>query len=372
MNSNPGWLNPDPWRQIAESCVRADVESALFVERPGMTEFARLVSPAADALIENMAQRALALTRSHFGRTIDLYAPLYVSNYCSGGCAYCGFASDRTQKRHKLSMADLQAEMEALKSMGIEEVLLLTGERTAEAGFDYLLECVSAAAAVFHKVTAEAFAMSEQEYRTLVDAGCTGVTLYQETYERETYETMHRWGEKKSYLYRLAAPDRALRAGMRSFGIGALFGLGDPLTDAISLFQHAVYLRTTYWQSGIAVSFPRLQMESGGFSPPEPLPEQMLARIVFAFRICLPDVPLVLSTRERPGFRDGMAGIGISRMSVASRTTVGGYHGGKAEDSGQFDVSDSRNTESFCSSLRGRGLEPVFKNWDSVFLNTKP
>jgi len=363
----PSWLQCDELLQSVHGTTPQQVRAALVAHRPGAREFAALISPAADALMEPVASRATALTRRHFGRTISLYAPLYLSNYCSGGCVYCGFASDRNQPRHRLSQEELEREIEGLKQRGIEDVLLLTGEECAEADFEYLLASVAFTATHFHNVTVEAFAMSEDQYAKLQAAGCTGITLYQETYDVASYEQLHRWGGKRDFLFRLEAPDRALAAGMRTVGVGVLLGLSDPIRDSISLFLHIQKLRKQHWQSGILVSFPRFCHEAGEYQPAFEISDRLFTRLILAFRLCLPDAPLVLSTRERPAFRDRLAGIGISRMSVASRTTVGGYSDTPAEDSGQFDVNDTRDVEPFRKALHERGLEAVFKNWDTVF-----
>jgi 2-iminoacetate synthase len=370
LSDRPAWLDPAPWLDRTRAADDRDVRAALSTDRPGIRDFAILLSEAAGRQLELMARRALALTRRRFGRTVSLYAPLYLSNYCPAGCAYCGFASDRRQRRNKLSSGQQLEEMDALKRMGIHDVLLLTGGRAQDAGFAYLRASVERAARHFDAVTVESFAMYEDEYRDLVSAGCTGVTLYQETYDPVVYQRVHRWGAKRDYRFRLDGPARALRAGMRTAGIGALFGLADPEHEAIALFQHALCLRKTYWQSGVSISFPRIQPESGGFAAPHPVSDERLAQMIFAFRICLPDVPLVLSTRERAVFRDGMAGVGISRMSVASRTTVGGYASEASQDEGQFLLSDTRDVKTFCAVLRGKRLEPVFKDWDAVYRQT--
>lgn len=362
----PGWLDPAP-AGGGSLATPGEVERALECDEPGARELAALLSPVSHQFLEAMAQRARALTVSRFGRTISLYAPLYLANYCSNGCAYCGFASDRPQPRRRIEPADVPVELDALKGMGFEEVLLLTGERSAGAGFDYLLECVSLAAGKFHAVGVEAFPMTTREYSRLAEAGCTSVTLYQETYDREQFDRLHRWGPKKEYLDRLEAPSRALDAGMRVAGLGVLLGLSDPVEDAVRLYRHADRLRKVHWRSGIALSFPRIRPEAGGFAAPYPVGEARLAQMIFAFRIVLPDVPILLSTRERPGFRDGMAGVGVTKMSAGSRTTVGGYESGEAEGGGQFEVSDGRSVAEFREMLRGRRLEPVFKNWDRVF-----
>lgn len=355
------------WRERSRRATAAEVGRAVRAASPGPDELALLLSPAASSLLEPMAQRAAALTRSRFGRTMALYVPLYLSDYCTGGCAYCGFASDRRHPRRRLEPDALRRELAALKRHGFEEVLLLTGERTPEAGYDYVRACVAMAAEQFHQVTVETFPMTTEEYRGLAAAGCTGVTLYQETYDPATYRAMHRWGPKREYAARRAAPARVLEAGIRLAGLGVLLGLADPVADALCLYFHARELMRTFWRGGVTLSFPRLCAESGGFIPPRPVSEAYLAQLIFAFRICLPDVHLVLSTRERPAFRDGMAGVGISKMSVASRTTVGGYETAAAGGPGQFAVNDARSVGDFSAMLRAKRLEPVFKNWDAAY-----
>lgn len=361
------WLTPEPWCDLVRKTTEDDVQAALHAEVHHEAELVALLSPAAMRHLESMAQLAQSLTRRHFGRTISLYAPLYLSNFCGNGCTYCGFASDRQITRRRLELPEVEAEMGKLHEGGLEEILLLTGERTPRADFDYLLECVKLAAGRFSVVTVEAFPMAAEEYRRLAAAGCTGVTLYQETYEPELYSQLHRWGPKRDYAARLAAPAAALEAGMRTVGIGSLLGLGDPVWNMVALYQHARGLQKRFWRSGISLSFPRVRPEQGGFVAPYPVSETQLAQIVFALRIVLPDVPLVLSTREGANFRDGMAGVGISKMSVASRTTVGGYARAAEGESGQFAVSDNRDVETFSRVLRAKNLEPVFKNWDATY-----
>ncbi|MCC7299825.1 MAG: 2-iminoacetate synthase ThiH [Verrucomicrobia bacterium] len=364
MQTLPDWLNPEPW--LNRTFSASEVRQALGAESPDETTLAALLSPAAADFLEPMAARAQALTRRHFGRTVQLYIPLYLSSWCSGGCAYCGFAADRQTDRHALALAAVEKEIDAIKAMGFEEILLLTGERCAQADLDYLRECVHLAAQKIHNVAIEVFPMAEAEYRSLAETGGTGVTLYQETYHQETYDRMHRWGPKKDFFQRLDAPTRALAGGFRFAGLGALLGLADPRYDMLALYRHVRHLQKTFWRAGLTVSFPRIRHEAGGFIPPHPVDEKMLSQIIFAFRICLPDVPLVLSTREGAAFRDGMAGLGINKMSIASKTTVGGYSD-KGSEEGQFDISDDRGLDEFCAMLRGKKLEPVFKNWDGVY-----
>lgn len=363
----PSWLDVSALLTLSQHATAVEVEAALAAAHVGPREFAALLSPAAAPYLENMARAAQALTRRHFGRTITLYAPLYLSNFCSSGCAYCGFAADRKHPRQKLSFDEADAELAALKRMGIEEVLLLTGERTPQADFAYVCECVRHAAKHCAMVTVETFPMTIDEYRELAAAGCTGITLYQETYDTTVYAPLHRWGPKRDFAARLDAPARALSAGLRQYGFGVLLGLADPIADALRLYTHISRLQKEFWRAGFAVSFPRLRPEAGGFQTEHPVSDALLAQLIFAFRLALPENQLVLSTREPAHLRNGFAGIGISKMSVASRTTVGGYDHGAEGAVGQFAVNDARNVTDFCAALRAAGLEPVFKNWDASY-----
>lgn len=345
----------------------AAVARALASDSPDETTLRTLLQADPRRDLERLARRAQQLTRRRFGRTISLYAPLYLANFCGGGCAYCGFAADRQQPRRRLEQDDLARELAALKTMGFEQVLLLTGERSTEADFDYLQACVRAAAGVCHDVHVEAFPMSLEEYRLLSQAGCTGVTIYQETYDPDAYARWHRWGPKRDYANRRDTPSRVLAAGLPGVGVGALLGLADPVADALALYRHVRELQTRYWRAGVSVSFPRLRPEAGGFAPPHPVDDVRFLQLVCAFRICLPDTPLVLSTREPPALRDALAGVGINRMSVASRTSVGGYGTAAPDMVRQFAVSDERDVATFCAMLRRRGLDPVFKDWDAAY-----
>ncbi|MBN1928327.1 MAG: 2-iminoacetate synthase ThiH [Chlorobiaceae bacterium] len=322
--------------------------------------------------LERLAAEAQAVTLRRFGRIISLYAPLYLSNFCSSGCVYCGFASDRTSPRRKLEFDEIERELRAMKKLGIGDVLLLTGERTSAAGFDYLRRSVELAARIMPRVAIEAFPMSVAEYRALAECGCTGLTIYQETYDPENYAKLHRWGPKQDFLERLETPERAITGGIRSVGIGALLGLSEPVGEALAVARHARHLCRTYWKAGVSVSFPRIRPQEGGFQPAYEVGDRFLARMIMAFRTAMPDIDLVLSTRESPAFRDGMAGLGITRMSIASRTTVGGYVESETAGASQFEVSDDRSAEEFCAALRAKNLEPVFKNWDAAYNNPLP
>ncbi|NTW52705.1 MAG: 2-iminoacetate synthase ThiH [Chlorobiaceae bacterium] len=340
---------------------------AWMTDRSLSADLETLLAPEQDGSLERFAAEAQAITLRRFGRIISLYAPLYLSNFCSSGCVYCGFASDRKAPRRKLDYDEMEKELTAMKALGISDALLLTGERTSAAGFDYLRRAVGIAAKIMPRVAVEAFPMTVAEYRALADSGCTGITIYQESYNPEDYRKLHLWGPKQDFLERLETPERALQGGIRSVGVGALLGLSEPVGEALVLARHVRHLCRTYWKAGISVSFPRIRPQEGGYMPAYPVDDRFLARMIFAFRIAMPDVDLVLSTRESPGFRDGMAGLGITRMSIASRTTVGGYLDTETPGASQFEVSDDRSAEAFCNALRAKELEPVFKNWDPAY-----
>ncbi len=345
MSALPAWLTDERLSADIEPLLRQDDAASL----------------------ERLATEAQAVTLRRFGRIISLYAPLYLSNFCSSGCVYCGFASDRRSPRRKLDTDEIEKELLAMKALGVGDVLLLTGERTNSVGFDYLRRAVEIAARHMPRVAVEAFPMSVAEYRGLAECGCTGMTIYQETYDPDNYRELHRWGPKQDFLERLETPERAITGGIRSVGIGALLGLSEPVGEALAVLRHARYLCKTYWKAGVTVSFPRIRPQEGGFQPSFTVPDRFLARMIFAFRIGMPDVDLVLSTRESSNFRDGMAGLGITRMSIASRTTVGGYVEAETTGASQFEVSDDRSAEAFCAALRAKNLDPVFKNWDAAY-----
>ncbi len=364
----PYFSDVDAVLNLADSPKKDAVRAAIYSNEHSITQLALLLSKLArDNFLEEMAQQAASITRRFFGRNIYLYVPLYLSNYCVGGCAYCGFASDRSVQRKKLSTQEILLEMKAIKEMGFEEILLLTGERTKKADFSYVLEAVKMAAERFHSVNIETFPMSYEEYEELVKAGCTGMTIYQETYDEKLYDELHRWGEKKNFLFRYTTPERAAKAGIRHIGLGVLLGLANPISDLLKLFVHLRTLQKTYWQTGFSVSFPRLRPEVGNFKASYYVSDRELAQFIWAFRICLPNVHLTLSTRESPAFRDGIAGLGITRMSAGSRTSVGGYLRERQEDVGQFQVYDDRNVHQIVEELKKKQLEPVFKNWDAAF-----
>lgn len=334
----------------------------------GLEDMAALVSPAAEVLLEEMAQRARAITVRRFGRTIQFYAPLYISNYCRNSCVYCGFNAGNKVSRKTLTPDEIWTEARLLHDRRIHQLLLVTGECPEQVSPAILAEIVSGLQGLFPSIAVEVYAMEEDDYRRLVQSGADGLTIYQETYDRRIYLQVHPAGPKRDFDYRLEAPERGARAGFRQIGIGALLGLGDWRLEACRLFLHARFLMKHYWKSQVAVSFPRLRPAAGGYQPPHPVSDRELVQMICALRLALPDVRLVLSTRESPDFRDRMVGIGITKMSAGSRTSPGGYldeQGKMAEE--QFLVHDGRSVAEVAEAVKSRGYDPVWKDWDQGF-----
>jgi len=350
--------------------------------------FEQLIAPKSDAELESMAQTSRALTLQHFGRTMRLFAPLYLSNECVNNCRYCGFSRDNPILRVTLSVEEVAAEARYLRDAGFRQVLLVAGEHPKFVSSGYLVECVRALAATFPSIAIEVGPMTSAEYVPVVEAGAEGLVVYQETYQRAVYAELHTAGPKRDFDYRLDSPERAYAAGFRRLGVGALLGLWRWQEEAIPLAAHVDYLLRNCWQAQITVSLPRLRPAAGGFKPLFSITDRELAQLVCALRISFPQVGIVLSTRERPALRDALVALGVTMMSAGSHTEPGGYtHRGvehlhqtirgrivppefqDGEDrlaTGQFEISDGRSPERIAAILRERGFEPVWKDWDQA------
>ena len=343
-----------------------DVTKTLRKKSHTVSDFPVLISPAATPFLEKMAAAARRTTLLRFGRTIKLYAPLYISNECINACKYCGFNAANRIARITLTKEEVYREAEALHQQGFRHILLVSGEDRTKVSVSYLADIARTLAQSFAGISIEVYPMEEDEYRLLAKNGITGIAVYQETYDRDVYRTLHR-GPKSDFDFRLATHERAGRAGFRELGIGALMGLHDFRVDLTCVALHAAYLMKNFWRAQIAVSFPRLRHAAGGFTPAVTVSDRELAQVIVALRMILPDADLVLSTRERSEFRDGMAGIGITRMSAGSKTNPGGY---TFEESSleQFEVADQRSPAQVADMLTKRNLEPVWKDFDRSFL----
>lgn len=350
--------------------------------------FEQLINPKSDAELESMARVSRKLTLQNFGRTMRLFAPLYLSNECINNCRYCGFSRDNPILRVTLSVDEVMAEARYLQGAGFRQILLVAGEHPKFVSDNYLIDCVRELAPDFSSIAIEVGPMASDDYVPIVHAGAEGLVVYQETYQRAVYAELHTAGPKRDFDYRLDCPERAYVAGFRRIGIGALFGLWRWQDEAIALAAHIDYLLRRCWQAQITVSLPRLRPAAGGFRPLFSISDRELAQLVCALRISFPQVGIVLSTRERPSLRDALVSLGVTMMSAGSHTEPGGYTRRGIEHlhqtvrgriipaefqagedqlaTGQFEISDGRPPERIAAILRQRGFEPVWKDWEQT------
>lgn len=365
-----------------------------LTKSPLVRRFEQLIAPKSDRELESMAQASSALTVQNFGRTMRLFAPLYLSNECINNCSYCGFSRDNPILRVTLGVDEVVAEARHLSQAGFRQVLLVAGEHPKFVGGDYLAECVRALAPDFSSVSIEVGPMETRDYGPIVAAGAEGLVVYQETYNREIYAQMHTAGPKRDFDFRLSCVERGYEAGFRRLGIGALFGLSRWEDEATALAAHLEYLFKHCWQAQISVSLPRLRPAAGGFQPLFAMSDRELTQLVCALRITFPQVGIVLSTRERACLRDALVSLGVTTMSAGSHTEPGGYTRQGSEHlhrtvrgrivapefqdgedqlaTGQFEISDERSPAEIAGVLRGRGLEPVWKDWDQALSPVAP
>lgn len=343
------------------------VERVLAKDYLQPEDFFTLLSPAAEDYLEAMAQKAHQLTLRHFGRTILMYTPLYLSNYCSNQCVYCGFASHSGSKRKQLDAEEVRKEGEAIAAAGFKHLLILTGDAPAIASVDYLEECIHILRPLFPSIGLEVYSLTKAEYARLVGAGADLLTMYQETYNPQLYDQLHLKGPKKDYHFRLDAPERACLGGIRSVNLGALLGLDeDWRREAFFTGLHAHYLQNRYSHVETNISLPRLRPHLGNHQPLCSVTDKNIVQYMLAFRLFMPWSGITLSTRERAAFRDQLLPLGVTKMSAASCTAVGG-HSSEEQTEGQFAVSDERDLEEMCQALRSHGYQPVFKNWEPLY-----
>jgi 2-iminoacetate synthase len=361
------WQQLD-WDDISlriNSKTTADVEQAINAVKPNRDNLMALISPAALAYLEPMAQKAQQLTRQRFGHTVSFYVPLYLSNLCANDCTYCGFSMSNRIKRKTLDEDEIIRECETIKALGFEHILLVTGEHQAKVGMDYFRRHLPIIRSRFSSLMMEVQPLAEEEYAELKTLGLDGVMVYQETYHPSTYQQHHLRGHKQDFHWRLTTPDRLGRAGIDKIGLGALIGLSNSWrTDCYMLAEHLFYLQQTYWQSRYSISFPRLRPCAGGIEPASLISESQLLQLICAFRLFAPDVELSLSTRESPFFRDNVIPVAINNVSAGSKTQPGGY-ANESPELEQFAPHDNRTPEQVALALIKVGLQPVWKDWDS-------
>lgn len=343
--------------------TEADVAAAIASPRVTREQLAALLSPAAAPHLEAMCARAQDLTRARFGTSITLFSPMYVANYCANNCTYCGFGATNRIARARLEGDSLTAELRALADEGIEDVLILTGESPKFSDTAYIADCVRQAATMFRTVGIEVQPMNTDEYAAVHAAGADYVHVYQETYEPGRYGEVHLGGRKRSFVYRFDSQERALRAGMHGVGFGALLGLDDPRRDALATLVHAETIQRDYPHAELSLSCPRIRPTgSDTEGAAQPVDERLLLQILCAYRLFLPQAGITVSTRERAGFRDAVAGMVATRLSASVSTGVGQHTEDAPEGDDQFEIADERTLAEVVAALRARGLQPVLND----------
>ena len=379
--------------QRSLSTSSASARASIAKDRPGLEDFANLISPAAATSLEWLSRRSQEVTQQRFGKVMRLFAPLYLSNECINNCKYCGFSRDNPILRVTLTVEEVRQEARALLAQGFRNLLLVSGEHPKFVSNGYLAGCVNALHEDVPSISLELGPMETEEYVPLVQAGAAGLVVYQETYDRGVYADMHTAGPKRNFDWRMETPERAYAAGFRRLGIGALYGLANWRFEAISLAAHADYLLRTCWKAQLTISLPRLRPCAGEFEPLTHMTDRDLVQLVCAFRLMFPDAGLVLSTREPAKLRDGLIPLGITLLSAGSHTEPGGYTGagkdklhlterGRIVEKGasewappaegataaarQFEIADGRSAEEVADLIRRLGYEPVWKDWDAA------
>ncbi len=364
---------PANWNDRLDSITVDRVDAELRAQPHfSLSRLMALVSPAAESRLEPMAVAAYKLTRQRFGNAISLFAPLYVSNFCINKCRYCGFNAGQPHRRRRLSVDEALAEADIISSEGFRDILIVSGEDAQNIDVHYLTELAYKLrqGGKFANVSIEIYIQSEENYRRLNEAGIDGVTIFQETYEKNAYASWHPGGPKSVFENRILASEAAAKAGMRRIGLGVLLGLEDWRFDTMAMAVHADAIARYYWRARTSFSFPRIRPSESGMSEfPHVQTDRQFTQMLLALRLCFPDSGMTLSTRESPELRNHLIPLGITQISAGSKTNPGGYaeEGCEATATEQFAVSDERSAAEMADVLRTLGYDPVWKDWDTGF-----
>ncbi len=342
----------------------------LSKEHISLDDLPTLLSPDAEGFIELTAQRAAGLTRNHFGNVIFLFTPLYISNICENCCPYCSFARQHKIKRKHLTFDEIRRECKRIKETGLRHILVLTGESRQVVPFEHLAESLSVIKEYFSTVSIEVYPLKEEEYRKLALMGIDGLTIYQEVYNEPIYRKLHKGGPKQDYNFRLDAPERACRAGIRTVTVGPLLGLHDWRLECLCTAVHMQYLQKTYPDVELSLSFPRIRPLAGSFEPADPVSERQLVQIIAAFRLIFPHMGITVSTRESQQFRNGILPIAVTKMSAGVSTAVGAHSDDPSTT--QFEIADNRSVDEMKKDLLARGFQPVVHDWSATLTGTHP
>ena len=356
--------NPDDY-------TARDVRAALSHDTCTVEDFKALLSPAAQPFLEQMAQRAQIETQKHFGNTVYIFTPLYIANYCENYCVYCGFNCYNKIRLLQLSYEQIEHEMKVIADSGMEEILILTGESKAKSDIKYIGEACKLARKYFKMVGLEVYPVNSEDYKYLHECGADYVTVFQETYDSDKYETLHLMGHKRVWPYRFEAQERALMGGMRGVGFSALLGLSDFRKDALATALHVYYLQRKYPWAEMSISCPRLRpIINNDKINPHDVHETQLCQIICAYRIFLPFAGITVSSRESASFRNGIAKIAATKVSAGVSTGIGdheskytGENDGDAEGDEQFEINDSRSIDTMYKDMSSEGLQPVLNDY---------
>ncbi len=348
----------------ADDYTASDVLRAIESDSCSPEDFKALLSPAAEPFLEQIARKARQETRKHFGNSAYFFTPIYISNYCENYCIYCGFNCHNKIKRAKLSMEEIHDEMKAIADTGLEEILILTGESRKASDVKYIGEACKIARKYFKNIGIEVYPMNSDEYRYLHECGADYVTVFQETYNSDKYETLHLAGHKRIFPYRFNAQERALMGGMRGVAFAALLGLDDFRKDALGTGMHAYLIQRKYPWAEISISCPRLRpiINNASISPKD-VHEKQLLQIMCAYRIFLPFAGMTISTRERAEFRDNVVGLAATKISAGVSTGIGSHSESEDKGDAQFEIADTRGLDEIYESLKKRGIQPVMNDY---------
>jgi 2-iminoacetate synthase len=350
---------------FAASVTPERIASILSRDRLGETDYLALLSLAAVAFLEHMAQKSAARTRSHFGNVVFVFTPLYISNYCDNSCAYCSFAHQHAISRRHLSLDEIEVEARRIAAGGIRHLLVLTGESRQKAPPAYLEGAIRVLQKHFTSIALEVYPLTEEEYGGLIESGIDGLTIYQETYDRTRYRALHAGGPKSDYAFRLDAPERACRRGVRTVTVGALLGLHDPVTDAFFAGLHAAWLQKSFPGVEVSIAFPRMRPLVADFDRTIEVPDRLLVQMLLAARLFLPSAGITVSTREGAALRNNLLPLGVTRMSAGVSTAVGGHT--SPGETPQFEIADTRSVSELQRDLEARGFQPVMHDWNTGY-----
>lgn len=369
MNNFEQVLEQYNWDIIKDkiyACTSEDVLQTLVKPKRDVEDFLILLSPAASPFLEKLAGMSQAITQKRFGKTIQMFAPMYLSNECQNICTYCGFSMTNKIRRKTLSNGELLLEAMVLKQMGVEHLLLVSGEANNKVGMDYFKNAIRLLRPHFVNISMEVQPLSAEEYQELHREGIYSILVYQETYHREVYKKYHPKGKKSNFRFRLDTPDRIGKADIHKIGLGVLLGLEDWRVDSFFNALHIDYLQKKYWKTKYSVSFPRLRPAEGITEPNFIMRDRDLLQLICAYRIWNENLEISISTRESETFRDHIIALGATSMSAESKTNPGGYAVDK-QSLEQFEISDERSMNTMRNIIRNVGYDPVMKDWEAAF-----